>query len=79
MEIKCLYSESMEPLNYLDLRMTKVQFIYLLSINCDEELETFFERLCEVVANEACRLIPKHNGKRLTPESFELVKTSENG
>ena len=52
--------------------------IYSLSINCDEEKEEFFERLCEVVANEACRLIPNLNGKKLKPESFELVKNNKN-
>ena len=53
--------------------------IYSLSINCDEEKEEFFERLCEVVANETCRLIPKSNGKKLKPEEFELVRCNKNG
>ena len=48
--------------------------IYSLSIFCDEEKEAFFENLCKVVANEACRLVPK-----IKPESFELVKTSQSG
>ena len=48
--------------------------IYSLSIICDEEKEAFFENLCKVVANEACRLVP-----RLKSESFELVKTSKSG
>ena len=53
--------------------------IYLLSINCDEALEEFFKSLKDVIANEACRLIPKVNGNRLNPYSFELVKSSKHG
>ena len=53
--------------------------IYSLSINCDESLEEFFESLREVIANETCRLVPKFNGKRLNPDSFELVKSSKHG
>ena len=33
--------------------------IYSRSIKCNEENERFFERLCEVVAKESCRLVPK--------------------
>ena len=39
--------------------------IYSLSIRCNEENERFFERLCEVVSRESCRLVPKVNGKKL--------------
>ena len=39
--------------------------IYSPSIRCNEENEKFFERLCEVVAHESCRLVPKLNGKKL--------------
>ena len=53
--------------------------IYSLSINCDEALEEFFGRLRDVIANEACRLIPKVNGKRLNPDSFHLIKSSKHG
>ena len=53
--------------------------IYSLSINCDEALEEFFGSLRDVIANEACILIPKVNGKRLNPDSFELVKSSKHG
>ena len=53
--------------------------IYLLSINCNEALEEFFESLRDVIANETCRLIPKANGKKLNPDSFELVKSSKHG
>ena len=53
--------------------------IYLLSIRCNEENERFFERLCEVVSRESCRLVPKLNGKKLKPEDFELVKDSKVG
>ena len=53
--------------------------IYSLSINCDEYLEEFFNGLREVIANETCKLIPKVNGKRLNPDSFELVKSGKHG
>ena len=53
--------------------------IYLLSIRCNEASESFFERLCEVVAHESCRLVPKVNGNKLKPEDFELVKDSKVG
>ena len=53
--------------------------IYSLSIKCNEENKTFFERLCEVVAKESCRLVPKVNGRKLKPEEFELVKDSKVG
>ena len=53
--------------------------IYSLSINCNEELEVFFENLCDFIVNETCRLVPRLIGKKLYPESFELVKTSKNG
>ena len=53
--------------------------IYWLSIKCNEENERFFERLCEVVAKESCRLVPKVNGRKLKPEEFELVKDSKVG
>ena len=51
--------------------------IYSLSIKCKEENERFFERLCEVVAKESCRLVSKVNGKKLKPEEFKLVKDSK--
>ena len=53
--------------------------IYSLSIKCNEENERFFERLCEVVAKESCRLVPKVNGRRLKPEEFKLVEDSKVG
>ena len=53
--------------------------IYSLSINCDESLEEFFNDLREVIANKTCRLTPKVNGKRLDPDSFELVKSGKHG
>ena len=53
--------------------------IYSLSIRCNEKNERFFERLCEVVAREACRLVPKVNGRKLKPEDFELIKDSKVG
>ena len=51
--------------------------IYSLSIKCNEANERFFERLCEAVAHESCRLVPKVNGKKLKAEDFELVKDSK--
>ena len=53
--------------------------IYSLSIRCDKENEPFFRRLCDAVARESCRLVPKVNGKKLTPEDFDLVKDSKSG
>ena len=53
--------------------------VYSLSINCDESLEEFFNELREVIANKTCRLIPKVNGKKLNPDSFELVKSGKHG
>ena len=53
--------------------------IYSLSIKCNETSERFFERLCEAVALESCRLVPKVNGKKLKAEDFELVKDSKVG
>ena len=53
--------------------------IYSLSIRFKEANESFFERLCEVVSRESCRLVPKVNGKKLKPEDFELVKDSKVG
>ena len=53
--------------------------IYSLSIKCNEENERFFERFCEVVAKESCRLVPKVNGRKLKSEEFELVKDSKVG
>ena len=53
--------------------------IYSLSINCNEENERFFARLCEAVARESCRLVLKVNGKKLKAEDFELVKDSKVG
>ena len=53
--------------------------IYSLSMKCNEKNERFFERLCEVVAKESCRLVSKVNGRKLKPEEFELVKDSKVG
>ena len=38
--------------------------IYSLSIRCSWENEPFFRKLCNVVANESCRMIPKVNGRK---------------
>ena len=53
--------------------------IYSLSIKCNDANERFFERLCEAVARESCRLVPKVIGKKLKAEDFELVKDSKVG
>ena len=53
--------------------------IYSLSIRCNEANKSFFERLCEVVAHESCRLVLKVNGKKLKPEDLELIKASKVG
>ena len=53
--------------------------IYSLSINCDEALEEFFESVRDVIVNKTCRLVPRVNGKKLSPDSFELVKSSKYG
>ena len=53
--------------------------IYSLSIRCNGANESFFERMCEVVSHESCRLVPKLNGKKLKSEDFELVRDSKVG
>ena len=39
----------------------------------------FFESLRDITANETCRLVPRVNGKKLSPDSFEIVKSSKHG
>ena len=53
--------------------------IYSLSTRCNEANESFFERLCEVVSRESCKLVPKLNSKKLKAEDLELVKDSKVG
>ena len=53
--------------------------IYSLSIKCNRENEPFFRSLCDVVARESCRLVPKVNGRKLKPEDFELIKDNKSG
>ena len=53
--------------------------IYSLSIRCNWENDPFFKKLCDVVANESCRLAPKVNGRKLKPEDFELIKDNKSG
>ena len=53
--------------------------IHLLSIRCDKENEPFFRRLCDAVARESCRLVPKVNGKKSKLEDFDLLKDSKSG
>ena len=53
--------------------------IYSLSIRFDRENDPFFRQLCNVVAQESCRLVPKVNGRKLKPEDFELTKDNKSG
>ena len=53
--------------------------IYSLSIRCTCENEGFFRKLCDVVARESCRLIPKVNGRELKPEDIDLIKDNKSG
>ena len=53
--------------------------IYSLSIRCDEKNESFFDKLCDAVAREFCRLVHKVNGKRLHPDDFDLIKENKSG
>ena len=41
--------------------------------------EPFFRKLCDVVAKESCRLVPKVGGKKSKPEDFDLVKDNRSG
>ena len=42
-------------------------------------MKNFFNELRELIANQTCKLVPKVNGKRLSPDPFELVKSSKHG
>ena len=53
--------------------------IYSISITCTPTNEPFFRKLCDVVARESCRLVPKVEGKKLKPEDFDLVKDNRSG
>ena len=53
--------------------------IYSQSIRCDEKNESFFDKLCDAVARESCRLVHKVNRKRLKPDDFDLVKENKSG
>ena len=83
--VKFEYNGGKIPPLWIDRKFRLFKFknskgdIYSLSIKCNEANERFFERLCEVVAREPCRLVSKVNGKKLKPEDFELVKDSEVG
>ena len=50
-----------------------------LSIKCDEAKESFFRKLCAVVAQESYKLVSRVNGKMLKPEDFDLVKDGKYG
>ena len=81
--VKFSYDEGKIPPLRIDGKFILFRFknskgdIYSLSIKCNEANETFFERFCEAVARESCRLVPKVNGKKLKAEDFELVKDSK--
>ena len=83
--VKFGYGEGKIPLLRIDEKFRLFRFknskgdIYSLSIKYNEENERFFERLCEAVAHESCRLVPGVNGKKLKAEDFELVKNSKVG
>ena len=83
--VKFEYGEGKVPPLRIDGKFRLFRFknskgdIYSLSIKCNEANERFFERLCEVVAKESCRLVSKVNGKKLKPEDFELIKDSKVG
>ena len=81
--VKFEYGEGKIPPLRIDGKFRLFRFknskgdIHSLSIKCNEANERFFERLCEVVSRESCRLVPKVNGRKLKPEEFELVKDSK--
>ena len=83
--VKFSYDEGKIPPLRIDGKFRLFRFknsrgdIYSLSIRCNEANESFFERLCEVVSRESCKLVPKVNGKKLKPEDFKLVKDSKVG
>ena len=83
--VKFTYDGGKIPLLRVDGKFKLIKFknpkadIYSLSIKYNEENERFFERLCEVLAKESCRLVPMVNGGKLKPEEFELVKDSKVG
>ena len=83
--VKFTYDGGKIPLLRIDGKSRLFRFIYSkgdiysLSIKCNEANERFFKRLCEAVARESCRLVPKVNGKKLKAEDFELVKDSKVG
>ena len=66
--VKFTYDRGKIPLLRVDGKFKLFRFknpkadIYSLSIKCNEENKRFFKRLCEVVAKESCRLVPKVNG-----------------
>ena len=51
--------------------------IYSLSIKCNEAKESFFRKLCDIIAHASCRLVGRVNGKKLKPEDFDLVKNGK--
>ena len=83
--VKFEYNGGAMPLLRIDGKFRLFRFknhrgdLCSLSIRCNEENEPFFKRLCDAVARESCRLVPKVNGKKLKPEDFDLVKDSKSG
>ena len=81
--VKFTYDGGKIPILRIDGKFRLFKFknskgdIYSLSIKCNEAKERFFERLCQAVARESCRLVPNVNGKKLKAEDCELVKDSK--
>ena len=78
--VKFEYNEGKIPPLRVDGKFKLFKFkndktdIYSLSIKCNENNERFFERLCQVVAKESCRLVPKVNGRKLNPEETFMLR-----
>ena len=74
--VKFEYNGGAMPLLMIDGKFRLFRFknhrgdIYSLSIRCDKKNEPFFRQLCNAVARESCRLVPKVNGKKLKPETL---------
>ena len=83
--VKFEYDEGAIPSLRIDGKFRLFRFrnprcdIYSLSIMCNRENEPIFRSLCDVVARESCRLVPRINGKKLRPEDFDLVKDNRSG
>ena len=85
MSVKFDYAGEVVPPLRVDGKFRLIRFknpkgdIYSLYINCDGPKESFFTSLCDVVARESCRLVPRVSSKKLKPEDFDLVKDEKYG